>query len=101
LRIGISHLGCPLVRKECGDILIPFPERNGYVRSLIWLSAILFSGTLSRQSLLQPTLLARLQVVRVTLDFLNNVFRLNGTAQPAKMAISACMMWLGLHLENA
>jgi len=45
--------------------------------SLIWLPANLFSGTLSRQSLLHPPLLARLQVVGVTLHFLNDVFRLN------------------------
>src|SRR5271165_569956 len=45
--------------------------------NLLRLSAILFSGTLSCQSLLHSALLARLQVVRVTLHFLNDVFRLN------------------------
>jgi hypothetical protein len=40
----------------------------------IRLFARLFSGTLPRQSLLHPSLLARLQVEGVTLHFLNNVF---------------------------
>src|SRR5262249_41640436 len=45
--------------------------------NLIRLSANLFPGTLSRQSLLQSPPLARLQVVGVTLHFLNDVFGLN------------------------
>ncbi len=44
---------------------------------LLVLFANLFSRTFSRQSLLYPALLARLQVVGVTLHFLNDVFRLN------------------------
>ena len=36
-----------------------------------------FPGTLSRQGLLEAPSLAGLQVVGVTLHFLNNVFRLN------------------------
>jgi hypothetical protein len=55
--------------------------------ALIWLSANLFSGTLSRQSLLESALLARLQVVRVTLHFLNNVFRLNLALEPTKRVL--------------
>ena len=45
-----------------------------------WFLHTLFSGPLSRQSLLHSALLARLQVVGVTLHFLNDVsdvFRLN------------------------
>jgi hypothetical protein len=52
--------------------------------NLIWLSATLFSSTLSRQSLLQALLLARLQVVGVTLHFLNDVFRLNLALEPTQ-----------------
>src|SRR5207245_7725523 len=52
--------------------------------NLIWLSTNLFSGTLSRQSLLQSPLLARLQVVRMTLHFLNDVFRLNLALEPTQ-----------------
>src|SRR2546428_4872261 len=52
--------------------------------NLIRLSANLFSGTLSRQSLLQSALIARLQVVGVTLHFLNDVFRLNLALEPTK-----------------
>jgi hypothetical protein len=52
--------------------------------NLIWLSATLFSSTLSRQSLLQALLLTRLQVVGVTLHFLNYVFRLNLALEPTQ-----------------
>src|SRR5439155_8736819 len=44
----------------------------------------LFSSTLSRQSLLHALLLARLQVVGVTLHFLNYVFRLNLALEPTQ-----------------
>jgi len=44
---------------------------------LILLFPNLLSGTLARQSLLQPALLARFQIVGVTLHFLNDVFGLN------------------------
>ncbi len=54
------------------------------VATLIWLSANLFSDALSRQSLRQPTLLARLQVVGVTLHFLNDFFRLNFALEPTQ-----------------
>jgi hypothetical protein len=52
--------------------------------TLIRLPAILFSGTLSRQSLLQSPLLARLQVVRVTLHCPNNVLGLNFALEPTE-----------------
>src|SRR5437763_10218952 len=52
--------------------------------NLIRLSANLFSGTLSRQGLLQSALLARLQVVGVALHFLNDVFRLNLALEPTE-----------------
>jgi hypothetical protein len=52
--------------------------------NLIGLSAILFSGTLSRQSLLHSALRARLQVEGVTLHFFNDVFRLNLALEPTK-----------------
>ena len=47
------------------------------VANPIRLFANLFSGTLSRQSLLHPALGAGLQVEGVALHFLNDVFRLN------------------------
>jgi hypothetical protein len=50
--------------------------------NLIPLFAKLFSGTLLRQSLLHPASLARLQVVRVTLHFLDDVFRHNLALEP-------------------
>ena len=52
--------------------------------NLIWLPANLLSGTLSRQGLLQSPLRARLQVVGVTLHFLDDVFRLNLALEPAQ-----------------
>src|SRR5271166_2777821 len=52
--------------------------------NLLRLSAILFSGALSCQSLLHSALLARLQVVRVTLNVLNDVFRLNLAFEPTE-----------------
>jgi hypothetical protein len=45
--------------------------------NLIRLSANLFSGTLSSQSLLHPALRTRLQVEGVTFHFLNDIFRLH------------------------
>jgi len=55
-----------------------------FAANLIWPSANLFSGTLSRQSLLLSPLLARLQVVGMTLHFLNDVFRLNLALEPTQ-----------------
>jgi hypothetical protein len=52
--------------------------------NLILLFANLFSGTLSRQSLLYSKLLARLKVVGMTLHFLDDVFRLNLALKSAK-----------------
>jgi hypothetical protein len=46
-------------------------------RNLIWLSALLFSGTLSRQGLLGSALRARLQVIGVALHFSDDVLCLN------------------------
>ncbi len=51
---------------------------------LIWLSADFFAGTLSCQSLLQSPLLARLQVVGMTLHLLNDIFRLNLALKPTQ-----------------
>src|SRR5208282_638770 len=48
------------------------------------LFAHLFSGTLLRQSLLHPASLARLQVVGVTLHFLDDVLRHNLALEPTK-----------------
>jgi hypothetical protein len=45
--------------------------------NLIWLSALPFSGTLSRQGLLRSALRARLKIVRMTLHFPDDVFSLN------------------------
>jgi hypothetical protein len=50
---------------------------TSFCGKLLVLFANLFSGTLARQSFFHPALLARLQVVGVTLHFLNDVFRLN------------------------
>ena len=44
----------------------------------------LFSGALSRQSLLQSPLLARLQVVGMTLHLLNDILRLNLALKPTE-----------------
>src|SRR5437868_42653 len=52
--------------------------------NLIRFSADFFSGTLSRQSLLHSALLARLQVVGVTLHFLNDVLRLHLALEATK-----------------
>jgi hypothetical protein len=50
----------------------------------IRLFAKLFSGTLSRQSLLDALLLARLQVEGVTFDLLDDVFLLHLAFEPTK-----------------
>jgi len=44
---------------------------------LVLLFTVLFAGTFACQGLLESLLLARFQVVGVTLYFLNDVFRLN------------------------
>ena len=46
--------------------------------------ADLFLGPLARQGLLHTLFLARLQVIRVALYFLDNVFRLDFTFKPAQ-----------------
>jgi hypothetical protein len=51
---------------------------------LIWLPADLFAGAFSRQGFLHPALLAWLQVVGVTLHFLNDVFGLHLALEPAQ-----------------
>jgi hypothetical protein len=51
---------------------------------LILLFADFFPGTLSGQGLLHPALLARLQIVGVTLHFLNDVFGLNLALETAQ-----------------
>src|SRR5260370_27025394 len=55
----------------------PLLGSNGSWCNSIWLSALLFSGTLSRQGLLGSALRARLQVIGVALHFSDDVFRLN------------------------
>ena len=52
--------------------------------NLIMLFANLLAGTLSRQSLFHPALLARFQVVGVTLHVLDDVFRLNLALEPTQ-----------------
>ena len=52
--------------------------------ALIWLSALPFSGPLSRQGLLRSALRARLQVIRVALHFSDDVFRLNLALEATK-----------------
>ena len=59
-------------------------RRRSHRWELIRLSANLFSGPLSSQSLLHAPLLARFQIVGVTLDFLNDVFRLNLALEPTQ-----------------
>src|SRR6266436_8163600 len=74
-------------RRRSGDSARSLSLVGSYVvpqTSLIRLSASLFSGTLSRHSLLQSALLARLQVVGVTPHFLNDVFRLSLAFEPTK-----------------
>ena len=51
---------------------------------LVLLFADFFSGTLARQGLLHPAFLARLQIVGVTLHFLNDVFGLNLALETAQ-----------------
>jgi len=53
------------------------PNASGPRLHLIRLSANFLSGALSGQRFLHPAFRARLQVVGVALDFLNDVFRLN------------------------
>src|SRR6266581_4941314 len=79
-RMGLLHCGEP--RPRNGRPLLGSSGAN--CCNLIRLSANLFSGTLSRQSLLQSALLTRLQVVGVTLHFLNDVFRLNLALEPTE-----------------
>jgi hypothetical protein len=54
---------------------------------LILLFAILFSGTLSSQGLLDSALRAGLQIEGVALHFLNDVFRLNLALEATKSVI--------------
>ena len=53
-------------------------------KKLVLLFTSLLAIPLARQSCLDATLLTGLQVVGVTLDFLNNVFLLNLTLEPAQ-----------------
>jgi hypothetical protein len=62
----------------------PLLGNNGPNCNLLRFFSTLFSRTLSRHSLLQSALLARLQVVGVTPHFLNDVFRLNLALEPTK-----------------
>ena len=55
--------------------------------NLILLFANLFSGTLSRQSLLHSALRARLQVEGVTLHFFNNVLLLDLAFKTSKSVL--------------
>ena len=51
---------------------------------LVLFLAVLFAGTLACQCLFDALLLARFQVIGVTLYFLNDVFRLNLALEAAK-----------------
>jgi hypothetical protein len=51
---------------------------------LVLFLAVLFAGTLACQRLFDALLLARFQVIGVTLHFLNYVFRLNLALETAK-----------------
>ncbi len=53
-------------------------------KKLVLLFTSLLAIPLARQCCLDATLLTGLQVVGVTLDFLNNVFLLNLTLEPAQ-----------------
>jgi hypothetical protein len=59
------------------------PTCGGLYYSLILLFASFFTATLTRKGFLQTRLLAWLQVVGMTLHFLNNVFLLNLPLKPA------------------
>ena len=62
------------------------PDRKGWVASgcdSVRLFPNLFSGTLARQCFFHALLLARLQIKRVPLDLLDNVFLLHFTLEPA------------------
>jgi len=59
-------------------------HRRSHCWELIRLSANFFSGPLSSQSLLHAPLLARFQIVGVTLDFPNDIFRLNLALEPTQ-----------------
>src|SRR5215471_20639679 len=54
------------------------------LRTKVAVSPALFSGSLTRQGLLHAAPLSRLQVVRVTFHFLDNVFRLHLPLKPAQ-----------------
>src|SRR5215470_5491809 len=54
------------------------------LRTKVAVPPALFSGSLARQSLLHAAPLSRLQVVGVALHFLDDVFRLHFTLEPAK-----------------
>src|SRR5215470_5320007 len=62
------------------------PEGDSLIalRASVAVSPVLFSGPLTRKGLLHPPPLSRLQVVRVTFHFLDDVFRLHFTLEPAQ-----------------
>ena|SRR5512146_203806 len=59
-----------------------FLSSSGNYSNLIRLFAHLFSGTLSRQSLLHPALRSGLQIKGVALHFFDDLFRLHLALEP-------------------
>jgi len=77
--IGVKlPAACKCLAKLRNHAFIPRVLRKGTFFSN------LFPRALPRQSLFHSTSFAWLQVIRVTFDFSNNVFRLNLTFEPAK-----------------
>src|SRR5215467_2825651 len=54
------------------------------LRTRVAVCPVLFSGSLTRQRLLHTAPLSRLQVIGVTFHFLDDVFRLHFTLEPAQ-----------------
>jgi hypothetical protein len=69
--------------EKAGFVLI-FEARRLYGGNLFWLFTALFAGTLSRQRLFYPALLARLQVKGVTFDIFNDVLGLHFALKTAQ-----------------
>lgn len=79
---GRSQKSCKERRTACPRQTVQ--ERLVAVRAGVAVFANLFLGPLARQSLFHTTLLTWLQVIRMPLYFLDNVFCLNLTFKPAQ-----------------